>query len=32
MSSIEVLFLILIIGSVLGIGWQLLARKRGGGG
>ncbi len=29
MSSIEILFLILSIGSLIGIGWQLLARKKG---
>jgi hypothetical protein len=28
MSSIEIVFLILIIGSLIGIGWQLLTRKR----
>ena len=30
MSEIEILFLILIFGSLIGIGWQLLARRKGG--
>jgi hypothetical protein len=32
MSHIEILFLILSVGSVIGIGWQLLARRKGEGG
>ena len=29
MGNIEIVFLILIIGSLVGIGWQFLRRKRG---
>jgi hypothetical protein len=28
MSSIEIVFIVLIAGSVVGIGWQLLGRKK----
>lgn len=28
MSNLDILFLILIVGSLIGIGWQLRARKK----
>jgi hypothetical protein len=28
MNSIEIVFIVLIVGSLFGIGWQLLGRKK----